>query len=482
MNQRESSGIAGLDEVLSGGFIAGRSYLISGPPGTGKTTIGWHFLGAAPEPDPVTLFITFGESEVELRDNARRSGFDPDGTVFLDLSPSSELFAKSQTYDIFSASEVEREPTTRLIVDAVERLKPCRVFIDSMTSLRYLTTDDQEFRRTALSFVRFLVSHGAVVLMTSESSPERPDDDLRFLVDGVIEVALGARNRTIRVTKFRGSDFRSGPHTIKLDASGATVYPRLIPERFGASFDPSVLSSGLPAFDALLHGGIERGTVTLVTGPTGVGKSTLGMQFANAAAMQGQRTAVYTFDERRETLVRRCRSVQIPVDTMLATGTLRVLELEALRFGADEFANLVRADIEDNGTRIVMIDSVSGYRLAVAGDDLVERLHGLCRYLENVGVTVLLINELQDVLSFRISETGISYLADNVVYVRYLERSDGQRSELIRGVGVLKKRLSGFENTVREFRITPSGLQIGEPLVGILTPIVGRDSVFDTAS
>ena len=257
------------------------------------------------------------------------------------------------------------------------------------------------------------------------------------------------------------------------------VFPRLVPARYGEDFDATILSSGLQAFDDMLHGGIERGTVTLLTGPTGVGKTTLGMQFCNAAARSGHRSAVYTFDERAATLLRRCSSVNIPVHDMVEHGTLRVVELEALHFGPDEFASLVRRDIEEYGTRIVMIDSISGYRLTVGAENLAERLHALCRYLENVGVTVLLVNELQDVMSFRISETGISYLADNVIYLRYLERLVQGRSELIRGLGVLKKRLSGFENVARELVISPDGLHIGEPLIGILTPILGRDSVTD---
>ena len=190
------------------------------------------------------------------------------------------------------------------------------------------------------------------------------------------------------------------------------VFPRLVPARYGEDFDATILSSGLQAFDDMLHGGIERGTVTLLTGPTGVGKTTLGMQFCNAAARSGHRSAVYTFDERAATLLRRCSSVNIPVHDMVEHGTLRVVELEALHFGPDEFASL-------------------------------------------------------------------SYLADNVIYLRYLERLVQGRSELIRGLGVLKKRLSGFENVARELVISPDGLHIGEPLIGILTPILGRDSVTD---
>jgi circadian clock protein KaiC len=461
--ERISTGVAGLDEVLFGGLIAGRTYLVSGPPGTGKTTLGWHFLARGVTAGETALYISFGEPEAELRSNAARSGFDASAIHVLDLSPSAELFARSETYDIFSAREVEQEPTAQRIIEAVERIAPRRVFVDSMTHLRYLASDAFQFRRQALSFLRFLADRGATVVVTSESTEETPDDDLRFVSDGVIEVALGSRTRELSVSKFRGSDFRPGRHALRLDALGATVFPRLIPERHSRAFEPEQLPSGLAGFDALLHGGIERGTVTLVSGPTGVGKTTLGLQFLREAAGRGERCVVYTFDERSDTLLRRCEGVNIPVRRMIEHGTLAVVELEALRFGPDEFANLVRRDVEENGTRIVMIDSVSGYRMSVSGD-LGERLHALGRYLQNVGVTLLLVDELRDVTQFRVTEVGISYLADNVIFLRYLERVVDGTVQLRKGVGVLKKRLSDFEKSVREFTITRDGVQIGDAL------------------
>lgn len=469
-----SSGIAGLDQILQGGFIPGRSYLLTGPPGTGKTTIGWHFL-TAPPIGP-SLFITFGQPEGELRDDAAKQGFDLENTHFLDVSPPAESFEHVEHYDVFSPAEVEREPLVRKVVDAVQAVKPCRIFIDSMSYLRTVSAGESHFRKQTLAFLRYLTVDGAVVLMTSESSHLSPDDDLRFLTGGVIELAYGERNRTLEVSKFRGSSFVPGVHTLLLGERGVSVFPRLNPEQHHVAFETTLVTSGIEQMDRMLSGGIERGTVTLLTGPSGVGKTSMGMQFMKEAASRGERTAIYTFDETRQTLLRRAEGTNTHVEDMIERGTLSVTEIEALRYGPDEFANMVRDEVERNGTRLVMIDSVSGYRLSVSGDDIQARLHALCKYLQNVGVTVLLVNELQNINDFRISETSISYLCDNIIYLRYMQIASRNNShaELGRAIGVLKKRLSDFDKGLYAFKITRDGIRVGTALSsfgGILPPV-----------
>lgn len=464
LEERLSSGIEGLDEILHGGFLPSRSYLLSGAPGSGKTTIGWHFLAEAIRAGERALFITFGETETELRANAARSGFDVADVTFLDLSPSASIFTQADSYDVFHASEVEREPTVRRIVDVIERIAPQRVFVDSMSHLRYLSTDHTQYRRQTLAFMRYLAATGAAVLVTSESSATQPDDDLRYLVDGVIEIGNSARSRTISVPKFRGSGASPGEHSLVLTANGARVFPRLIPEAHRQAYPEEQLTSGIPRIDEMLQGGIERGTIALITGPSGVGKTSLAVQFMKEAASRGERTAIYTFDERRETLLRRAEMTSTPVREMVANGALSVTEVEALRYGPDEFANLVRRDIETFGSTMVMIDSVSGYRLSVSGDELPARLHALCKYLQNVGVTTILVNELQEIDSFRITDTNISYLADTVIYLRYLEDARTTFARLDRGVGILKKRLSDFDKRLFQYAITSEGVIVGEPL------------------
>ncbi len=459
--RRVSTGIAGFDEILSGGVIANRAYLIRGGPGVGKTILGLHFLAAGVAAGETCLFISLGEPEAELRKNAEQLGFDLNNIHFLDLSPTSEFFTEVQTYDIFAPAEVEREPTTHKIMETVTALHPTRVFADAMTQFRYLATDAFQFRKQVLSFLRFLIEQGATVLFSSESSPTMPDDDLQFLADGVTTLETTPEGRSLIVSKFRGSKYRSGRHAYGITDQGIHVFPRLLPEAFRREFVPETIPSGVPELDEMLHGGLERGTISLLTGPSGVGKTTLGTQFCKEAAGRGELSVIYTFDESLDTFLTRAANVNVPVQAMIDQGTLSVVQVEPLRYTPDEFANLVRNEVEARNARIIMLDSISGYRLALRGEDLASHLHALGRYLKNMGVTLILVTEVEYVTGeFRITEIGISYLADNVIFLRYLEI----HGEIRKAIGILKKRTSDFEKTLRELSITRYGVKVGKPL------------------
>ncbi len=473
---RVSTGITGLDEVLLGGVLPRRAYLVRGGPGHGKTTLGMHFLTTGATEGEQVLFISLGETEGQLRDNAHASGFDIKGIQFLDLSPTMEFFAKAESYDIFSPAEVEREPTTQKIVESVEKIKPTRIFVDSMTQFRYLATDTFQYRKQMLSFVRFLVDKGATVLFASESSPEVPDDDLKFLSDGVIELESSPEGRTITVTKFRGSGYRPGNHSLRLGSRGMEVFPRLEPGRQRQDFVSEPMSSGVPELDELLRGGLERGTITIITGPSGAGKTTLGLQFIKEAAGRGEHSVVYTFEEGAQTLMNRCEGINIPVRAMSENGSLSIIQIEPLRYTPDEFARLVRREVEVRKARIVMLDSVGGFGLSMQGRDLTTTLHALCMYLRSVGVTVLLINEIETITGdFRVTDDKISYLADNIVFLRYLEIG----GEMHKAIGVLKKRAGDFEKSLRRIDITRYGIKVGKPLKGLRGILTGMPEYTD---
>jgi circadian clock protein KaiC len=471
---RHPTGLPGLDEVLHGGLIPERAYLVRGGPGTGKTTLGLHFLAAGVARGEPALLITLESSEPQLRRDAASQSLDLSGIHFLDLSPTREFFAQGQSYDIFSPADVERDPTTQQIVHVVQELRPRRVFVDAVTTLRYLAPDAFQFRKQALSFIRYLVESGATVLLSSEPTASVPDDDLRFMSDGIVDLEIspdhGVLRRTLSVSKLRGSDFLGGPHAMRLTDRGMEVYPRLVPGDHAADFTAEMIGSGIPELDELLGGGIERGTITILSGPSGAGKTTLGIQFMKEAAARGERSVVYAFEEQVHTLVHRCESIGVPLRDMLKEGALSVVEVEPLRFSPGEFALMVRREVEERGTRIVMVDGIAGYRLTLAGDDLVAQLHALGRYLKNMGVTVLFINETEAITGdFRATEVGVSYLCDNLVFLRYVEMA----GELRKAVGVLKKRTGDFAHTLREIAITCDGVKVGEPLVGLRGVLTG---------
>jgi circadian clock protein KaiC len=465
---RYATGVSGLDEVLNGGLIRERSYLVRGGPGTGKTTLGLQFLIAGAAAGEAALLITLESNEAQLRADAAAQELDLSGVAVLDLSPTREFFAQNRAYDIFSPADVERDPTTQQIVDSIQQLKPARVFVDAITTMGYLAPDAFQFRKQALSFLRYLVEHGATVLMSSEPTGSVPDDDLRFMSDGIIELDVavhqGMPRRTVTVTKFRGSDFSGGEHSLRLTPRGMKVYPRLVPVAHERPFDPELVPTGIGELDELLGGGIERGTISILSGPSGVGKTTIGMQFMKEAAARGERSVVYAFEEHRDTLLHRCDMIGIPVRDMLEEGTLSVVQVEPMRFSPAEFALLVRHEVEERGTRIVMIDGISGYRLMLAGDDLVMQLHALGRYLKNMGVTVVFVSEVEGITgAFEATGVGASYLCDNLIFLRYLE-IDG---ELRKAIGVLKKRLGDFGKAFRELDITARGVHVGAPLQGL---------------
>lgn len=471
-NVRLSSGIEGLDEVLDGGFLPKQTYLARGGPGCGKTTLGWHFLTANLDDGASRLFISLGEASEQLKRNGAASGFPVDAVEVLDLSPDADFFVQNQGYDLFAAAQVEQAPLNDRIVAQVRDLKPQRVFIDSITQLRYLATDAYQFRQQAVSFLRFLLHEGATVLFTSEASQEAPDEDLQFISDGILTLEMTHQDRGVEITKFRGSSFRKGYHAMRISDRGLVVFPHLMASDGPVTASlPSLCPAGIPEIDELLNGGIETGTITIISGPSGVGKTTLGLQFIKEAAGRGDRSVVYLFEEAVDTLLNRCEGINIPVRAMVEQGTLAVVKIDPLLYSPDEFAHQVRLEVEQAGSKMIMVDSVLGYKLSFQGADLIRNIHSLCQYLKGKGVTTLLTNEVESITGdFKATELGVSYLADNIIFLRYLEI----QGQLRRAIGVLKKRLSDFEKTLREFEISRYGIKVGRPLTqlrGILSGV-----------
>ena len=471
---RLRTGVAGLDEILSGGLRPGRAYTVRGDPGAGKTILGYHFLTADPDAD--TLFVALEEREADVRRNAADLGIDLSGVDVLDLSPGEDRFFEGASYTVFEPDEVEHGDVTDRIAEALADDPPDRVFVDPLSQLRHLSPDDHQFRQETAALFGYLRRKGSTVLFTTQPTTSAPDEDLEFLADGTLDLRRSESGRTVEVTKFRGSAFRSGRHTLRIGGSGLSVFPRLLPGPHETAFEYDLLTSDVPALDDLLGGGIERGTVTVVSGPTGVGKSTTATQFLVAAAERGERAVGYLFEESVASLRHRSAAIGMPVDDAIEAGTLHLEAVEPLAMSPDEFAARVREEVEGRDAKVVLIDGTAGYRLSLQDerDDVVAELHALCRYLRNVGVTVLVTEEVTDVTGpFTATEERISYLADTLLFLRYVE----VHSEMRKAIGVLKKRLGDFESTLRRFHITEDGLRVGDPMTSLHGVLDGAPEV-----
>lgn len=479
--QRIHSGISGLDEVLCGGLVTGRMYLVCGRPGTGKTILGMHFLEAGLDRGETVLFIHGEESKREILVNGTELDVDLADAEFLDLGPESEFFTEDRSYDLVDPSDIDHDRYTRDIHDAIRSIDPDRVFLDPITQLRYIEANEHQYRKRILSFMRFLKERDVTVIASATTRSENGyDANIESLSDGVVRLRNGENGRRLEVTKHRGYGQLDGSHGMEIRGDGLEVYPALVPERHERSFDSRRLQSGVDGIDELLGGGIERGTVTFVSGPTGSGKTTTATQFLARAASEGIDTAAFLFEEGVETFTHRSDAVGIPLTELRDRGTLSIRTVEPLALSAEEFARLLREHVEQNDVEVVLLDGIGGYTMSIQGREqaLVRKIHALTRYLKNRGVTVLITDEVPDVTGITsATSSNLSYVADNVVFISYVET----RGTLRKVIGVLKKRASGFEHTLREFEITSDGIRVGEPLTELAGVLQGTPRVRPSA-
>lgn len=461
--QRLSTGITGLDVILGGGYESGCSHLVTGRAGTGKTILGLHFLMAGVKNNETSLLISLQDTEPQLRTRAARIGLDISNVHILDLSPPQEFFSQAAGYDIFSPAEVERGPTSRRVIESLESLKPNRIFIDPIQHFRYLSIDQFHFRKQILSFLKYLSLRQATVLASSDPVEGSCNDDLQSMVDSILSLEHSSFTRTLLVQKIRGSSFMEGFHLLKICSAGMEVIPNTFPV-FLKPYTRDTLSSGVPEIDELLNGGIERGTVTLISGPSGVGKTTLGMQFMKVAAARGERSVVLSFEEEKGMIIQRCESIGIPASAMIENGKLALYRMDPRIPMCDELQNLIVLEVEQKKASIFMVDTISTYAQFIPDSDrLLRNLEMICTYLKGCGATLVFNSETSNIIdNITISDLGVSGFADNIIFLRYLEIY----GEIRKAIGVLKKRLSNFEKRLREFEITQFGIKVGRPLTG----------------
>ncbi|HEV2798905.1 MAG TPA: ATPase domain-containing protein [Pyrinomonadaceae bacterium] len=479
MDERMPTGISGLDEVVHGGLITQNSYLIVGGPGTGKTILSFQWLLEGQRRGEAALYITLAEPGGKIERNVRSFGWQLDGIKMVDLTPTlSQSKSPEAEYQVFHPSEVERTPLWQGIYDAVEEHKPVRLVIDSITQLRYLSTDEYQFRKQMLALVSFLDGSGCTSFLIFEPTELEKETSVALAVDGIIrlnrEVSPGRiiGLRSIEVEKLRGSDFMSGLNQMRIGERGVEIFPHRIEKPSEVKPGKNLLATGIVQLDELLGGGLESGTTTIITGPAGAGKSTLGMKFLSRSVTAGDAAILYAFEESVQSIVTRCEGVGLRVQNMIDKGTLQIVRVNPMELYPDEFLCLVRKAVEEEGRRIVMVDSLRGYELAMEEfGTMVANISNLVTYLNGKGVTTLLINEVENITGdLKATEFAVSYVADNIILLRYAEYN----SRVIKIIACLKKRLGMFQPELREMHITSDGIEVSEKLEnlrGILTGV-----------
>ena len=474
--KRIDTGVDGLNDILSGGLPAGQMYLLEGVPGTGKTTVAMQFIMAGVRAGERGLYITLSESKNELEASARSHGWDTALLPIAEFVPAEASLSAEQQYTVFHPSEVELASTIQKLTEEVERVRPDRLVIDSLSELRLLAADTMRYRRQLLALKQFFAGRDTTVLLLDDRSADGTDMQLQSIAHGVIRLhkvprSYGATRRQVEILKLRGSAFRQGFHDYTIKRGGLHIYPRLIANEHTDAFLNERVNSGVDGLDAMFGGGVNRGSSTLLMGPTGAGKSTMAMQFAYTAAKNGDRAIVYAFDEVLRTAQERAESLGLPVRQEIARGTLAMSQIDPAELSPGEFIAQIRADVEHHDTRVVVIDSLNGLMNAMPGErDLVLQLHELLSFLNQKGVVTFLILTQHGLLGHMETSMDVSYLADTVIVLRYFE----SHGEIRQVLSVLKQRVGRHDRTLREFLFTESGLKMGEPiqnLRGVLTGV-----------
>jgi circadian clock protein KaiC len=470
-----SLGIDGLDDILGGGITPERMYLIEGTPGTGKTTLGLGFLLAGAAIGEAGLYITLAETEIELRAVAASHGWSLDAVTLFEMVPADGL-SEDQEQTLLHPSEVELGETIRDIMAKVDAGRPARVVIDSLSELRLLAQSPIRYRRQILTLKHFFSTRQCTVLILDDKSATGSDLQLHSIAHGVVSLeqtlsGFGAQRRRLHIVKMRGMRYSGGYHDFEIEPGGLRVYPRLVAAQHDAKTVDDVVSTGSAALDALLGGGLVPGTATLLTGPAGVGKTTASVQCMVAALERGERAAYFLFDERLPTLLKRSAALGMDLQPHLDSGALTVRAIDPAEMSPGEFSGAVRSAVEDDGIRVIVIDSLNAYLQSMPNEQfLVLQMHEMLTYLGQRGVVTLLILGLHGVMGDIRQDVDLSYLSDTVVQLRYFEA----HGEVRQAISVIKTRTSRHERTIREFRISQEGLQLGEPLrqfQGVLTGV-----------
>jgi circadian clock protein KaiC len=474
-----TTGVPGLDGILRGGLRTGKMFLLSGTPGTGKTTFSLQFIAEGIKRRERCLYISVTGGERTLADMAEEAGIflDPEYYASHSVEISGEIMA-GPAQRIFHSTEVEPPGEVKDLLAEVERIKPQRLVIDSLSDLRLLSEDLMSFRRLILALRRQFESDECTVVLTNNVGQSELDTHMETICHGVIRLdqsapAFGPVRRRLLVLKMRETNYRSGWHDFRIEKDGIHVFPTLTVDPLRSEKSQrEVLSTGSKELDTIFGGGLDRGTATAIIGASGTGKTTLATLCLHAGATRGEPAAVYLFEETEDSFRERASGLGMSVEEFVEDGLITLHEVDVTEFTAGEFSATLLREVEERGVQTVVIDTLSGYFSAMSDEKyLYSQLHQLLTYLAHKKVSTFLIMEQHGIFGTeQATAMNISYFADSVLLLRYFEH----HGELRRAISVVKRRRGAHELTIREFKMSHSGILIGDALVnmqGVLTGV-----------
>jgi circadian clock protein KaiC len=443
---------------------------------------GLQFLLAGRDRGETGLFFTLTQRQADLEDTAASHGWSMEGIIVHQLRGPSETGGSSKDQALFTTGDVELVEAMEDVRAHVERIRPERVVFDAVAELRLLADDPTRFQHQIFALRDLFASSNATVIFL-DTQPRFPGTrELEHIAHGVIVLdhtltRFGNAQRRLRVLKMRGMGYSEGLHDCRIRTGGFVVYPRLLPGADSSTSRSELLETGVAKLDQLVGRGLSEGSSCLFVGPSGVGKSSVATLYACAAAARGERSAVFLFEERPETFIRRSESIGMPVRNHIKSGHMLIRPVNTAELSPGEFAELVRQQVQEREVRVVTIDSLTGYISAMPDEQmLLTQMHDLLHYLSSQGVLTILVVAQHGIVGTSVAgPVDVSYLADAVLLFRHFEA----RGVIRRAISVFKKRYGDHEKVIRELEITGRGIAVGEPLYGFQGLLTGNPSAVE---
>jgi len=443
----------------------------------GKTTLALQFLLEGARGGEAGLYITLSETKEELEMVAASHGWDLTPLNLFELSSIQDHLLGETDHTFFHPSEVELNRITKALLAEIERVNPVRVVFDSLSEMRLLAETSLRYRRQILQLKQFFAGRKATALFLDDCTSETDDLQIESLAHGVISLHrftsdYGTARRQINIEKIRGVRFQEGRHDLILETGGMVVFPRLIAAGNHQSFKREAFLSGITALDTMLGGGLDRGTSNMFMGAPGTGKSTLAIRYVLTAAERGEKSQMFIFDETIGILLNRAGNLGMALEPHIKSGLIDIRQIDPAEISPGEMAHHIHRSVVENGTRMVVIDSINGYLNAMPAERFLNlQLHELLTFLNQQGVITIMVLAQQGLVGTMQSTVDLTYLADTVVLFRYYE----DRGAVKQAMSIIKKRSGGkHERTIREMTVGRGGIDLGPALKdmqGVLTGV-----------